>query len=353
MQQLEPEDGVEIEQLPASGTAVTAPLQDAHGRDQVKVEKFTRRESIICGALAGVTSRFFVAPLDVIKIRQQLQSEPRRLRPFTTGVPPPTYRGILHSIYRIYTTEGLTALWRGNLPAELLYLLYGAVQFATLHQTNAVLATYAPSVSPNVHHFVSGALAGALATTATYPLDLLRTRFAAQGSGPGDKAYGSMMASIPQIYKTEGMRGFFRGLRPAISQVVPYMGIFFAAYTPAKSAVSYASMELGIRTFGFDDALAGMFAGVVSKTGVFPLDVIRKRLQVQGPTRHMYVLKHIPAYPDSIIGCAVKIVTAEGVLGLYRGLFVSLVKSAPASAITMWVYEHSVVALRCYDTFKA
>jgi solute carrier family 25 thiamine pyrophosphate transporter 19 len=42
------------------------------------------------------------------------------------------------------------------------------------------------------------------------------------------------------------------------------------------------------------------------------------------------------------------IFVAEGVRGLYRGLVVSLVKAAPASAVTMWTYER---ALRFYAGF--
>ena len=36
----------------------------------------------------------------------------------------------------------------------------------------------------------------------------------------------------------------------------------------------------------------------------------------------------------------------EGWTGLYRGLGVGLVKSAPASAITMWTYERALKVLK-------
>ena len=106
--------------------------------------------------------------------------------------------------------------------------------------------------------------------------------------------------------------------------------------------------------FGSGDATAGIMASVIAKTGVFPLDLSRKRLQVQGPTRSKYVHKNIPVY-KGVFKTMFDIRRKEGVRGLYRGLtvrwdhtkllpenlltHVSLFKAAPTSAITMWTYE--------------
>jgi solute carrier family 25 (mitochondrial thiamine pyrophosphate transporter), member 19 len=66
-----------------------------------------------------------------------------------------------------------------------------------------------------------------LATTIGYPLDLLRTRFAAQGTR---KVYASLWGSVTSIRQAEGWRGFFRGLVAANVAIVPYMGTFFTTY---------------------------------------------------------------------------------------------------------------------------
>lgn len=99
---------------------------------------------------------------------------------------------------------------------------------------------------------------------------------------------------------------------------------------------------------GWNNAVSGGFAAVVAKTGVFPLDLIRKRLQVQGPTRSRYVHPNIPVY-IGVYGTARDIVRAEGARGLYKGLTVSLVKAAPLSAITMWSFEKSLRFLKWLD----
>ena len=73
--------------------------------------------------------------------------------------------------------------------------------------------------------------------------------------------------------------------------------------------------------FGSGDATAGIMASLVAKTCVFPFDLIRKRLQVQGPTRSKYVHKNIPVY-KGVFKTMRDIVQREGKRGLYRGLTV-------------------------------
>ena len=140
------------------------------------------------------------------------------------------------------------------------------------------------------------------------------------------------------------MRGFFQGLRAGVGQVLPYMGLFFSAYDTLRPPLATLSLPLGS-----GDACAGIIAGVLAKTGVFPLDLIRKRLQVQGPSRARYVGGTIPLYRDGVWRTGQVIVKREGWRGLYRGLSVGLVKSAPASAITMWTYERALMVLKEID----
>lgn len=192
--------------------------------------------------------------------------------------------------------------------------------------------------------FISGAIAGASATTLTYPLDLLRTRFAAQGN---QKVYPSLYRSILTIAHDEGVKGFFRGSSAAVSQIVPYMGSFFLLYESLRPVLSPLPLP-----FSSGDAVAGILASVMAKTAVFPLDLVRKRLQVQGPTRIMYI--HGDTLPEyrGVVRTIGKIWREEGPRGLYRGLMVSLWKAAPASAVTMWTYERALRGLQEMDKLR-
>ncbi|KAH8910937.1 mitochondrial carrier, partial [Coniochaeta sp. PMI_546] len=276
---------------------------------------------------------FVIAPLDVVKIRLQLQTH-SLARP-----PPPgstVYSGTLPTIRHILKHEGLRALWKGNVPAELMYVSYSAVQFATYRSSTLLLHRLCgegtlPSAAES---FLAGAAGGAAATAATYPLDLLRTRFAAQGN---DRVYAGLLRAVADIRRDEGLGGYFRGIGAGLGSIVPYMGMFFAAYETLRLPLA----GLWVLPFGSGDAAAGIMASVVAKTATFPLDLVRKRIQVQGPTRGRYVNKDIPEYGGTVRTVRM-IVAAEGVRGLYRGLVVSLLKAAPASAVTMWTYERAL-----------
>jgi len=79
----------------------------------------------------------------------------------------------------------------------------------------------------------------------------------------------------------------------------------------------------------------------VSKAGVFPLDLVRKRLQVQGPNRTNYFISNVPLYSSSIFICIKQILRRDGIFGLYKGLTPALIKSAPVSAVTFFVYGYT------------
>lgn len=277
----------------------------------------TRQQVVVAGGVAGLVSRFCIAPLDVVKIRLQLQPHSLSDPLSCDGIKGPIYKGVFPTLRAIARQEGIRALWKGNIPAEALYVCYGGIQFTTyrtLSQAQSLLSTRLP---PAVESFLSGAGAGAAATSITYPLDLLRTRFAAQGP---QRVYQSLFGSVRDISVHEGPSGFFRGLNAALGQIVPYMGLFFTSY-------EFLHQYMGGKTlpFGSGDATAGILASVFAKTAVFPLDLVRKRLQVQGPTRTRYIHANIPEYKGVIRGLAT-IWRQEGYRGWYRGLTVSLVK---------------------------
>ncbi len=297
----------------------------------------SKKQVIVAGGVAGLVSRFCVAPLDVVKIRLQLQTHPFSDQLSHNGTNGPIYKGILSTLRAILRQEGITALWKGNIPAELLYVCYGGIQFTTYRSITQLQSRLPRRLPPSAESFISGASAGAVATAATYPLDLLRTRFAAQGK---EKVYTSLLASIRDIARHEGPRGFFQGLSASVVQIVPYMGLFFASYESLRLLVG--SLEL---PFGSGDASAGMLASIFSKTGVFPLDLARKRLQVQGPTRTRYFQRNIPEY-SGVFHTLRTVMEKEGFRGMYRGLTVSLVKAAPASAVTMWTYGRALQFLQ-------
>lgn len=334
----------------SASSSATEPLRDEvwllskpMSLSETDRRKGTRTQVLLAGAIAGLVSRFCIAPLDVLKIRLQLHYH-SLADPLSTPLKR-TPAGVLHLAREIWTHEGIAGFWKGNIPAEGLYLSYGAAQFLAYRSANQAIDKAEDAVGFTVpgaaKSFISGAAAGTAATSVTYPLDLLRTRFAAQGT---EKVYDGLLASIRDITHHEGPAGFFRGLPAGIAQIVPNMGLFFAFYEAFKPITADVNLPLGS-----GDAVAGVSASVLSKSAVFPLDTVRKRLQIQGPNRGRYIGgSRMPEY-SGVTGTIRMIIKREGWRGLYRGLGVSLIKAAPASAVTMWTYERALHLIQSFD----
>nr|TKW18708.1 hypothetical protein SEVIR_5G448900v2 [Setaria viridis] len=256
----------------------------------------------LAGAISGGISRTVTSPLDVIKIRFQVQLEPTTswgvLQRDVYG--PSKYTGLLQATKDILREEGLPGFWRGNVPALLMYMPYTAIQFTVLHK----LKTFASGSSRTEDHlhlspylsYVSGALAGCAATIGSYPFDLLRTILASQGE--------------PKTW----------------------------------NRYRYSHLNLGSEddsVSSFQLFLCGFAAGTFSKAACHPLDVVKKRFQIEGLKRHPRYGARIESSTYKGMYHALKeIVAKEGFGGLYKGLFPSLVKSAPAGAVTFVAYEY-------------
>ncbi|KAG0937599.1 hypothetical protein G6F57_007362 [Rhizopus arrhizus] len=302
--------------------------------------KINANETALCGGIAGIATRFAISPLDVIKIRLQLQSQPLSTK-LLFSKQNAKYSGIFHSFKTIVQEEGIRGLFKGNVAAEYLYLTYGISQFYAYYHMDAFMDKKTQIV-PSLKPFVSGMVAGSFATAITYPFDLLRTRFAVQGTS---KVYKSLSHAILDINEKEGIKGFYRGLGSSIIQIMPYMGLMFFSYEGLSSIIQNLKDKqiISDKYSKTENMICGSLSGIISKAGVFPLDVVRKRLQVQGPRISEYVVSSIPTYSHqtSVISCMKHIVCTEGFWALFKGIVPGLLKAGPSGAVYFLVFEFS------------
>lgn len=280
-------------------------------------QKLSPTHDLICGALAGSSSRLIVAPLDVLKIRFQVQSETRGLY---------QYSNMIVALRTIVSREGIGALWKGNVPAMLMVTPYASLQLSAFYQLKqSNLATMAEPYNS----LALGGISGAFATLCTYPLDLLRTRFAAQTE---PKQYYNIRHAIAMIFSQHGVRGFYAGLQPTLIEIVPYISLHFALYESAKNSMlrrtesSYLSMN--------ESMAIGSMSGAASKLLTLPLDNAKKLIQVEAQFQSQQTSSY-----RGIGHVLYSIWKRDGIRGWFRGTAPSLLKAAPNSAITFAVYE--------------
>ncbi|MBN3314177.1 TPC protein, partial [Atractosteus spatula] len=295
-------------------------------------------EVMLAGSLAGMVTRALISPLDVVKIRFQLQIEKVSARS-----PQGKYHGLWQACQRIRAEEGLRAFWKGHIPAQLLSIGFGAVQFASFEFLTEFVHKATPYNSRTAGvHFVCGGLAACSATVACQPLDTLRTRFAAQGE---PKVYHNLRHALSTMYRTEGVLAFYRGLTPTMIAVFPYAGLQFFFYNILQHVYLWAMHSNASATDNVRNLVCGGCAGVISKTITYPFDLFKKRLQVRGFEEARIPFGQVRSY-QGFVDCMAKIAQEEGLRGFFKGLSPSLIKAAMSTGFTFFWYELFCDSLR-------
>lgn len=297
-----------------------------------------------CGSLSGMSTRLLVQPLDVLKIRFQLQIEPTSKR-ITAG----KYSGIWQALKLIYKEEGFSSLWKGHVPAQVLSVVYGYVQFMVFEAiTEVTWKTYPISTEPQwkpVSHFICGGIAGCLSSAIAQPLDVIRTRLVAQGE---PKVYRNIFQAASRMYINEGVSSFYKGLVPTLFQIFPHAGLQFGFYALFKI---FWEMSFGIKKDPYQPAdideslVCGALSGICSKGIIYPLDMVKKRLQVQGFHEARETFGKVQSY-RGMINCFKIVAKEEGLHGFFKGLAPSTVKAGFSVALIFCTYEQCLAGIR-------
>ncbi|XP_028310328.1 mitochondrial thiamine pyrophosphate carrier isoform X2 [Gouania willdenowi] len=233
------------------------------------------QEAAFAGSAAGMVTRALVSPFDVLKIRFQLQIES-----VSSKMPEGKYKGLFQASRCILSEEGISAFWKGHIPAQLLSICFGAVQFTSFEVLTKLVHNSTPFDSQTSGvHFICGGLAAVSATVACQPLDMLRTRFAAQGE---PKVYRSLRHAVWTMWRSEGVLTFYRGLSPTLIAVFPYAGLQFSFYNVFKKLLAPPPNAGQSGGGNWRSLVCGGGAGMISKTVTYPFDLFKKRLQVGG-----------------------------------------------------------------------
>ncbi|KAJ7164655.1 mitochondrial NAD transporter [Mycena crocata] len=181
---------------------------------------------------------------------------------------------------------------------------------------------------------IAGAGGGLIASVATCPLDVVKTRLQAQRAVQGHHTYEGILDTVKSILKHDGLRGFYRGLGPTILGYLPTWAIYFSVYDGIKTAFGEAPLGAqqeqerlypAAQVKGYQPVmrehpwslhiLSAMTAGAASTICTNPLWVIKTRFMTQSRTEVRY--RHT-------LDAALTIYRSEGASAFYRGLVPSL-----------------------------
>uniref|UniRef100_A0A674MFW7 Solute carrier family 25 member 25b n=1 Tax=Takifugu rubripes TaxID=31033 RepID=A0A674MFW7_TAKRU len=276
---------------------------------------------LVAGAGAGAVSRTSTAPLDRLKVLMQVHGS----RSKTMG-------GIIGGFTQMIREGGLRSLWRGNGINVIKIAPETAIKFMAYEQIKLLIGSNQETLGIG-ERLVAGSLAGAIAQSSIYPMEVLKTRLALGKTGQ----YTGMVNCAKHIFLKEGMAAFYKGYVPNMLGIIPYAGIDLAVYETLKN--------YWLQHFAKDSADPGVFVllacGTTSSTcgqlSSYPLALVRTRMQAQATVEG--------APQMTMTGLFRHIFRTEGLRGLYRGLAPNFMKVIPSVSISYVVYERLKVTM--------
>lgn len=328
------------------------------------------------GGLAACAAKTVVAPLDRVKILFQA-SNPKFQK--YTG----SWAGAVDAIRDIYRADGGRGLFRGHSATLLRIFPYGGIKFLAYEQIRSVFIRSKEEETP-LRRFMAGSLAGCMSVFTTYPLEVIRVRLAWETKSqkrmtvreicntiyherppsarlsatglhdtgmprPAAATIEATSAAITSITPQAGITNFFRGFTPTLWGMIPYAGASFLTHDAAGDFMRrpilapYTILPMSERSQrqlapnkppplrAWAELMTGAMAGFVSQTVSYPLEVIRRRMQVGGVVGDGHRLKMAEVARD--------ILRERGWTGFYVGLGIGYVKVVPMVATSFFVYE--------------
>ncbi|XP_049376101.1 mitochondrial carrier protein CoAc1 [Solanum stenotomum] len=289
-------------------------------------------KELIAGGAAGAFAKTAVAPLERVKILLQTRTEGYHSL------------GVHQSLKKLLKNEGVIGFYKGNGASVLRIVPYAALHYMTYERYRGwILENYSALGTGPVVDLLAGSASGGTAVLCTYPLDLARTKLAYQvketrgnGSRPTHTRpqYSGTKNVLEAVYKEGGLRALYRGVGPTLIGILPYAGLKFYVYEELKRHVPEEHQSSIMMRLS-----CGAIAGLLGQTFTYPLDVVRRQMQVE----HLQPsLQDRARYRSTFDGLS-SIVRNQGWRQLFAGLSVNYMKIVPSVAI----------GFTAYDTMKA
>ena len=167
----------------------------------------------------GVLTAVATNPIWVIKTRMLS----------TASYYPGAYKSTLDGTRRLYLSKGLLGFYQGLTPS-LFGVSHGALQFMAYEQLKIYRGHSLDRPQKQLGAadlLVLSGLAKIFAGSTTYPYQLVRARLQTYDA---DRIYKSARDVVAQVWRKEGLIGFYKGMGPSLLRVMPSTWITFLVY---------------------------------------------------------------------------------------------------------------------------
>ncbi|KAH8309655.1 hypothetical protein KR059_012863, partial [Drosophila kikkawai] len=312
-------------------------------RDRDKYPLQIQVMQAVAGAMTGAMTRVVTHPFDVLKILFQVQVEPLSDRSKWK------YRGILQGFRKLYAEEGARGLMRGHSSGQFMSISYAIVQYWSYERFRNLTRTVTYLEDrPSLRHFLCGGFSGCMGAMASQPFDVVRTLVVVVDPN-SKRSRMNPLEGVRMVYRKFGLRGVMTGLPFTMAETFPLVGFNFLIYKYLNSWVLAGKEHQECRVHSARTGLCtdihggylfvnGALAGVVAKTLIYPVDLLRKRIQLVSLNQDPHGSRSNPDCP-TVLQCIWATFRTEGLHGFYKGIIPTLIKSALTSAFYFTIYD--------------
>ncbi|KAF2230197.1 mitochondrial carrier [Viridothelium virens] len=323
-------------------------------RESVLTEFLPDPGYFLAGGLAGVASRTSTAPLDRLKVYLIAQTGVAEeavaaaKKGAALKAARHSFRPLVDASKELWAAGGIRSLFAGNGLNVIKVMPESAVKFGSYEGAKRLIARAEGHGDPKkispVSQFVAGGLAGMISQFVVYPIDTLKFRMQCETVAGGLHGNALILDTLRAMWRQAGVAAFYRGLPMGLVGMFPYAAIDLGTFEALKKLI----VKRNINTYhlkpndpaanpgSVTTAFVGGFSGALGASMVYPLNLLRTRLQSQGTKVH-------PRTYTGMWDVTQQTIKGEGFRGLFKGLTPNLLKVVPAVSITYVVYEKSKV----------
>lgn len=185
------------------------------------------KDYMISGMFAGICNSFVMSPVELIRIKLQVQGNSSNL-----------YSGTIDCVKKIAGEYGIKGIYQGlsatifrEIPAYAVY--FGA--YETLMGRSIRKYKERKNI-PLMNVTVYGAVAGVLLWVTTFPHDVIKSRM--QADDIGSRKYPSIASTIRSIHAQNGISGFFNGIVPCLMRAPLINAATFLTFELVQKSLS-------------------------------------------------------------------------------------------------------------------
>jgi len=316
------------------------PWFDRTAFDQILI----RNKAVVCAISASYISTFAGYPLDSLKSRLQTTKTPISVAKLANIV---------------YREEGIPGFYRGLWIPLVTISFVRAASFTIYSGTKEYFRVHKYFERDNVLNVaasgaIGGALAGAMITFGSIPFELVKVRrqleyTIAEANGVHLVKPPGTMEVVKEIYKNKGIPGLYTGGRLHFTRDTTGTALYFFEYDAMRHLLNRkrsgeqgptpAWLPIPVSLVPF---VCGSLAGVTSWALIYPLDVVKTKVQQRSlaghaprtvyDTFHRLVRGPDPENPRPMLA---------GLARIYRGLGVSALRSVTTHGLLWTFYDIS------------